>query len=418
MAYEASEIMFAAALLVKPKPEEYSSVSKLKTLMKKCKSEVEKNPKDVQFGNRQISSGFLETMDENKPDKLTDLAAGISAANAVRKYMGISASKNVTSYMTGNVWPKDVEKFKVSAFGFADYNSADVMVTADGKLFYGFSLKKKKKTTDASPTLINKAFDSLLIGKEFDSTKKELVDIRVDYFADLVIEAVKKKILLKKDIKNFDSLVRNNKKELFEAKQRDKNQFDKVYIDTKGWASADKGYKEDDTRNPQSMRFFVNSKLAEPKNPLFEAFVKVMNKNSQLFADSLLNIILKIKLFDEMDAKDLKKFQFDFALVTGVGYVRGNDVFVGQSSVVDLKTTLCGLSRLDKYYKNDKYKIVIDKEKSAKSNAAKIFLQLKRGTLVLLDLEIRYKGQFTPQPQFQGTLSQKFIEFLKKECDL
>ena len=53
-----------------------------------------------------------------------------------------------------------------------------------------------------------------------------------------------------------------------------------------------------------------------------------------------------------------------------------------------------------------------------KSNAAKIFLQLKRGILVLLDLEIRYKGQFTPQPQFQGTLSQKFIEFLKKECDL
>ena len=418
MAYEASEIMFAAALLVQPKPEEYSSVSKLKTLMKKCKSEVKKNPKGVQFGNKQISDGFLETMDENKPDKLTDLAAGISAANAVRRYMGISTNKNVTSYMTGNVWPKDVEKFKVSAFGFADYNSADVMVTADGKLFYGFSLKKKKKTTDASPTLINKAFDSLLIGKEFDSTKKELVDIRVDYFADLVIEAVKKKILLKKDIKNFDSLARNNKKELFEAKQRDKNQFDKVYIDTKGWASSDKGYKDDDTRNPQSMRFFVNSKLAEPKNPLFEAFVKVMNKNSQLFADSLLNIILKIKLFDEMDAKDLKKFQFDFALVTGVGYARGNDVFVGQSSVVDLKTTLCGLSRLDKYYKNDKYKIVIDKEKSAKSNAAKIFLQLKRGILVLLDLEIRYKGQFTPQPQFQATLSQKFIEFLKKECDL
>ena len=143
-----------------------------------------------------------------------------------------------------------------------------------------------------------------------------------------------------------------------------------------------------------------------------------MNKNSELFADSLLNIILKIKLFDLMDAKDLKKFQFDFALVTGVGYVRGNDVFVGTSSVIDLKTTLCGLSRLDKYYKNDKYKIVIDKEKSAKSNAAKIFLQLKRGILVLLDLEIRYKGQFTPQPQFQGTLNQKFIEFLKKECDL
>ena len=416
MAYEASEIMFAAALLVKPKPEEYSSVSKLKTLMKKCKSEVKKNPSNVQFGNKQISDGFLETMDENKPDRLTDLAAGISAANAVRRYMGISTSKNVTSYMTGNVWPKDVEKFKVSAFGFADYNSADVMVTADGKLFYGFSLKKKKKTTDASPTLINKAFDSLLIGKEFDSTKKKLVEIRTEYFADLVIEAVKKKIILKKDIENFDSLARNNKKELFEAKQRDKKQFDRAYIDTKGYATADKGYLDPNTNDPKSMRAFVNSKLAESKNPLFEAFLKVLNKNSQLFSDSLLNIILKVKLFDEMNAKDLKKFQFDFALVTGVGYARGNDVFVGQSSVVDLKTTLCGLSRLDKYYKNDEYKIAVDKEKSAKSKGAKIFLQLKRGILVLLDLEIRYKGQFTPQPQFQGSLNPQFKAVLEKEC--
>ena len=33
MAYEASEIMFAAALLVNPKPDEYSSVSKMKALM-------------------------------------------------------------------------------------------------------------------------------------------------------------------------------------------------------------------------------------------------------------------------------------------------------------------------------------------------------------------------------------------------
>ena len=46
MAYEASEIMFAAALLVNPKPDEYSSVSKMKALMKKCKEEVKKNEHD------------------------------------------------------------------------------------------------------------------------------------------------------------------------------------------------------------------------------------------------------------------------------------------------------------------------------------------------------------------------------------
>ena len=58
-----------------------------------------------------------------------------------------------------------------------------------------------------------------------------------------------------------------NKKELFEAKSRDKNQFGKrAYIDTKGWATADKGYLEDKTTDPKSMRYFVNSKLADKKN--------------------------------------------------------------------------------------------------------------------------------------------------------
>jgi hypothetical protein len=35
-----------------------------------------------------------------------------------------------------------------------------------------------------------------------------------------------------------------------------------------------------------------------------------------------------------------------------------------------------------------------------------------------LDLEIRYKGAFTPQPQFQGTLNDGFKKLLKEECGL
>ena len=36
----------------------------------------------------------------------------------------------------------------------------------------------------------------------------------------------------------------------------------------------------------------------------------------------------------------------------------------------------------------------------------------------ILDLEIRYKGEFRSQPQWQGTLNYDFINFLKVECDL
>ena len=177
------------------------------------------------------------------------------------------------------------------------------------------------------------------------------------------------------------------------------------------------GYKEDDTTNPNSMRYFVNKSLAEKNNPLWKEFVKVMNEYSDLFADSLINIILKTKLFEELDAKKLGNYKFNFFLVTGTGDVSSKgEVKIGEASVLPLKTTLCGLTRIEEQFKNKKYEIVLNEEKKTSSDAAKIFLQLKRGNVTLLDLEIRYKGAFTPQPQFQGTLNSDFKKLLEKEC--
>lgn len=428
MAYEASEIMMAAALLYST--DELMNYAKddigLKQLMIAAKKKI-KSSKTVQFGSPAIELGFTGLMDENNKEALKDLAGGISAAIGVRNYLvsaGETSTKRTapTIYMTGNVWPPEVEKFRVSAYGFEDYNSADVIVTADKKTFYGVSLKKKRKAAAGEPTLINKAFDSVLNGKEFDSVKEELAKIRMNYFANLVIEAVEKeKIIRKSDIAGFDQLKRTEigKKELFEAKKRDKKKFDKSYIDTKGHALAPKGYLDDNTRDPKSMRFFVNKKLAEKNNVLWNEFIKVMNKYSDLFANSLINIILKIKLFEELDAKNLKDYNFDFFLVTGVGDVTTKgDVEVGKATVLPLKTTLCGLTRIEEKYKGKKYEIVLNNQKKGESDAAKIFLQLKRGNLNLLDLEIRYKGAFTPQPQFQGTLHPDFKKLLVDECGL
>ena len=428
MAYEASEIMMAAALLYST--DELMNFAKddvgLKQLMIGAKKKI-KSSKTVQFGSPTIDQGFTGLMNENNKEALKDLAGGISAAIGVRNYLvsaGEASAKRTspTIYMTGNVWPPEVEKFRVSAYGFEDYNSADVIVTADKKTFYGVSLKKKRKAAAGEPTLINKAFDSVLNGKEFDSVKEELAKIRMNYFANLVIEAVEKeKIIRKSDIAGFDQLKRTEigKKELFEAKKRDKKKFDKSYIDTKGHALAPKGYLDDDTRDPKSMRFFVNKKLAEKNNVLWNEFIKVMNKYSDLFANSLINIILKIKLFEELDAKNLKDYSFDFFLVTGVGDVTTKgDVEVGKATVLPLKTTLCGLTRIEEKYKGKKYEIVLNNQKKGESDAAKIFLQLRRGNLNLLDLEIRYKGAFTPQPQFQGTLHPDFKKLLVDECGL
>lgn len=429
MAYEASEIMMAAALMY-PTGElmEYSKgADGLRKLMIDAKSRISKHlDKTIHFGNSTIEKGFTDLMDENNPEMLKDLAGGISAALGVRDYLaseGETGGKNLSPniYMTGNVWPKEVEKFRVSAFGFEDYNSADVIATADKETFYGLSLKKKRNANAGEPTLINKAFDTVLDGEQFDDIKKELANIRADYFSGLVIEAVNKGIILKEHIKDFDRLYKTDdgRKELFEAKKRDKKLFKKTYIDTKGSARALKGYDDDNTRDVNSMRYFVNKKLAEKNNPLWQEFLKVMNKHSDLFADSLINIILKTQLFNELDAKDLGKYKFNFFLVTGVGDVnKKGDVTIGKATVLPLKTTLCGLTRIQEKNKNSKYEIVLNESKKGETDAAKIFLQLKRGTTTLLDLEIRYKGAFTPQPQFQGTLNDGFKRLLKEECGL
>ena len=422
MAYEPSEILTAAALTYSNNEldEASKSYDSLVKLMVDIKKKVNKTSFNMlQYGNQTIQNGFTDLIDEKDSKRIADLAVGISAAKGLREYSNKeSVVPNQRVYLTGNVLPDDVKKFQVSAFGMKDYNSADLIYTRDKKVFYGISLKKKPKPTAPSPTLINKAFDSILIGKQFDKIKKELVDIRTKYFSDIVVEAVQKGIIRKSDIKDFDKLKNNNRKELFEAKNRDKKIFDKTYIDTKGYYTAKGGYKDPNTNDPKSMRYFVNRKLAEKDNKLYSAFLKVMNNNAQLFADSLLNLILKTKLYDKLDVQELKKYQFNFALVTGIAEVNQNKntVNIYRASVLPLETTLCGLTRLEEMFKNKKYEIVIDKNKSANSQAAKIYLKLIRGNITLLDLQIRYKGAFTAQPQFQATLNDQYKKLLEKEC--
>jgi hypothetical protein len=427
MAYEASEIMLAAALMYDD--NELNHFSKdartLREMMMDARLKLEKQSDlfHVYFGNANIKRGFIDLMDENKAESLKDLAVGISAAIATKKFISSNGgfTPSLKIYMTGNVWPQNVEKFRVSAYGFEDYNSADVIVEGKKDHFYGISLKKKRKTNAGEPTLINKAFDSVMEGRQFDRIKDELAQIRSDYFSGLVIEAVENKIILKEHIENFDQLkaTKQGRKELFEAKKRNKNLFDRSYIDTKGSARALKGYKDDNTRDPNSMRYFVNKKLSEKNNPLWKEIIKVMDDNADVFAESLINIILKIKLFDEIESKDIKKYKFDFSLITGIGDVSSKgDVAIGKATILPLKTTLCGLSRIEEMYKDQKPQIILNDGKKGETDAAKIFLQLKRGRITILDLEIRYKGAFTPQPQFQGTLNSEFKKLLEKECEI
>tara|TARA_B100001094_G_C18097625_1_gene753873 strand:+ start:72 stop:1328 length:1257 start_codon:yes stop_codon:yes gene_type:complete len=415
MAYEASEISTAIALQLNN-----TDLNKIKDqgqLQKLIKDGIKsaKAGRKIQFGDSTTSNGFIKKLDPNSPKAIADMAVGVSAAIGIRNYIKKSSGP-VTVYMTGNTWPKDVEDFKVSAFGFTDYNSSDIIVSSDKKMFYGVSLKKKKTVKAGDPTLINKAFSSVFDGKEYDKLKENLTKMRIKFFADTIREAIKEEIILKKDVVNYSKL---SDLELFESKDIDKTQFGKKkYIDTKGYAKAPKdGYLYGNTNDIKSMRYFVNRKLSDPKSKLWALYKEVVKDYAEELGDALINIILKTKLYDKLNAKKLKGKNFNFSLITGIADITNKGVVkISPAKVYPLKTTLCGLKRIEKINKNDPYKLVVDTVQSAKSKAAKIFFNLIKGKSKILDIRVRYKGTFTAKPQFQGGMTSEFKLLVDKEC--
>ena len=377
-----------------------SSNKNLGDFMETAKKKVETN---VDFGSNR--NEFLEMMVPS-PSMMKELVMGISAAKAVKKWVTQSHGINQDSvadkvFMTGNVWPTEVQDFRIKAFGFDDYNSSDLIYKPDTGKYFGISLKKKPKPTSPDPTLINKAFDTVLQGPRFDKIKEELTDVRVTYFAGLVRQAHEDGILYIPNINRLPD------EELFSGKNRDKKIFKRPYPNTKGSLSG--GYDND--KAPDAMRSFTNRELAKQDNILFKMLIKVMDANSDVFADSLINLVLKTNLYDEIAARNLGKYTFGFALVTGIGEIKRGQPVAYDGKALDLHTILDGLSQLKA--NKEKYKITVDVEKKAESTSAKTYFTLSKKGIPILNLELRYKGDKTPQPQFLGTISKEFVSILR-----
>ena len=406
MALEYSEVMAAGAM--------FSTAAELKKASESTQAlgewitnAAKKVADNVEFGSSR--NEFLAFM-EPTPAAYKEAAVGISAALAIKGWLGSSHGQGNDAvaqkvFLTGNVWPREVEKFRIKAYGFDDYNSSDFIVKTGDKNYFGVSLKKKPKKNSADPTLINKAFDTVLNGNQFDKIKEEITELRTEYFAGLVRQAHEDGILF------IENINRQTDKELFEAKKRDKKIFDRAYINVKGSISG--GYGND--KAPDAMRKFVNSDLAKTNNILFRRLTQYMDDNADLFAKTLINLVLKVKLYDELSAnKKLKDFTFGFALVTGIGEIARGKPNVSSGKAIDLHTILCGLSDLEANKKP--YKITVDFEKKAEANAAKIFFKLSKAGVNILDMELRYKGSFTSQPQFFATVTKEFQTILTEKC--
>lgn len=469
---ERSEIMFAAAMFfsIAELKNALKDVNALTSFLTNIKKIANSN---VQYGSPTIKTSFIKTIDTS-PGSLDDLVRGISGAIGFKNVLPASLKNAAPGgvYMTGDVWPKEVQKFQISAYGFSSYNSSDIMLKY-GKRYYGISLKKKNVAQAQDPTIINKVFDSVLnagnsgtvpktkkrgtatnakdaVKENTDSfaiIRAEIETAKKEYFANLVAEAIEKGIIDKKDVKGYTPSVLKSSEQkialLYDAKSRDLNKFPDTYINTKGWAKAPKEVWEGKTpydvdrtglRDPNSMRSFVNNNLGKEGNALWGKYIEIMNRNGNaaLFGESLVNLVLKTKMYDELTKNDITENEFAFFLVTGIGKVSKTAISYSPANVISLKTVLCGLNRIENKYKKSNYIVEIDAAKrkaslenskrkgieDEESGAAKVFFKLRRGNLNILNLELRYKGKFSAQPQFFATIDHEFKELLSSECNL
>lgn len=430
MAFEPSEGLYAGLSFVPTADlnEAKNNTDKFKQLyfvaLENLKSDKVLDAAGNATKNGMIKIIDLDTSSKNSQDIYGDLAASISAVLGTRQKLKKDKIPSKV-YLTGNKWHPDVEPFKVKAFGMGDYNSSDVILKLNGNDFVGISLKKKAKANSASPTLINNAFSAYIEGPQFKSTRDKLNDHRIKFFAKVIKEACGSGGPLERFAlsgnKNISNLNPNNKtdaKSLWDMRvirKKDGKPIPLINLKSESDLKDPNGLIKKSGNDPsqESFRDFVNKKLqstGNKLNPLYQGFLDIMNQEDvkDNLADVLLTRVLKLNLLDVLDTWD--KYEFGFYLVEGVGTVDKNlSPNIGSANVLNVHSIMIAMAKLSR----QETKMVLDKQKTLSKNAAKVFFTLSKGDTPILDIELRYKGDFAAFPQFFAGITPEFKNLIK-----
>ena len=356
-----------------------------------------------------------------------DMAAALSAVIGTRSIKQLSGIPQAV-YLTGNKWHNDVKQFYIdvdAGFGMKDYNSSDVILRY-GNTYAGISLKKKPTVTSASPTMINNSFNTFLSGSDLSELQTKINDIRMSFYANVIKEACLpdgplgdlSNGMSAPEILRLDPTKKQDARKIFDLKVKrlkaDGKSENIPLINLKGTDEIERGGT---TRLPQKtredFRKFVNEKLYSTTtqvNPLFQAFLDAMSdpKVSNMIADSLLNKTLKLKLLDILP--DWTNNDFLFYLVEGVGQVNTSlTPNVAAANIKDIHSVMITMTRLAKLPSS----LVFDKVKTG-TGAARVNFTLLKGKYKILDIVLRYKGNFFSMPQFLGTTTPEFNKLVKQ----
>lgn len=367
----------------------------------------------------------LDTSSKSPQDIYGDLAASISAVLGTRQKLRKDKIPSKV-YLTGNKWHPDVEPFKVKAFGMSDYNSSDVILKLNGNDFVGISLKKKPKANAASPTLINNAFSAYIEGPQFKETRDKLNDHRIKFFAGVIKEACgpggpleRFALVGNKNISNMNPNNKADAKALWDMRvirKKDGKPTPLINLKSESDLQDPNGLIKQSGNDPsqESFRDFVNKKLQSTGgklNPLYQGFLDIMNQDDvkDNLANVLLTRVLKLNLLDVLETWD--EYEFGFYLTEGVGTVDKNlSPNIGNANVLDVHSIMIAMANLSK----EETKMVLDKQKTLSKNAAKVFFTLSKGDTPVLDIELRYKGDFAAFPQFFAGITPEFKEMIKQ----
>lgn len=338
-----------------------TNIQELDTLIDTAKDNISKS--------QGHSKGQLDLFDK----AYTNACQAISAANGIKKMLGGTAD-NV--FITGVKWPREVQQFKRDAYGMKDFNSSDIILKK-GKTYFGVSLKKKPSKSAADPTILNKAFDTILNGPQLVSVKNNLEKKKVKFYTNVIQKAMKEKVLNKKPIN-----IRNWKTFLGGGKSGTKTKLGNDYV----------------------------NKSLKTESSLFKDMSSIIKSEEKLIAESLINLVLK------MDLKDLKDNNFMFSLVTGNGrYGPKIGAVIEDADVYDIETIVEKMDELGWSERN--LSIEFNRTKAQAfdvgATAAKLFYVVKIGNMDIIQIELRYKGSFTAQPQFFAVFTNKFKAILK-----
>ena len=396
-------------------------------------------------------------------------AKAISAANGFLRDLAPN-SKVHRVHATGQQWIKILAKYfainQHEYFGDKDYNSSDLIVEVTRqdriKLFVGISLKKKGiRPKEKDPTIINKTvlgeggLLTYFLGEEAKKQKvtraiNDLYLSRSTFFYNVIAAALDGEDQDTQTSSMRKLNISNGEREIPTIKSSGSMRLGSAAY-KKAVAEREKRVAEKNLENiteyltnlkkSVSISRATGKKVLEqaqklgqkeamtpalkgkwpPKKPVFNQYFKDLNDVilsagiMKPLCIGLLNIIFKLDLRKIIKDRSRYSEEFVFTLITGAGDLTDNGIQIQSAGVIPEKNST---SLLLKQTTDPNSTFLLKKPPGEKqafeqgSNMAKLKYDLFLNGNNIAEVEIRYKGAITAEPQFQAFITSDFKQLL------